>query len=368
LLAFVGGALGVLCAHWGTALLTFYLPDGTTAPDLTPDVRVLGFAVALTGATGILSGLFAALRSSRIDLAAAMKRQWGTTTSGRVWSIDSVLVVTQIALSFVLLATAALFATSLRNLRGIDAGPVRGNLMRLTVHPSPEFAGQRGIDLYRRIVAELAALPGVRSATMSAGELLHGEGHARFSVPGYVPKPDEILTASDTGVGPRFFQTTGIRLLRGRDFDARDFAAGLPKVAVINETMARHFFGESDPIGQRFKRGSRTQLSEIIGVARDLKYYDHLRRATPFAIYQPFAQDPDEAQSMTFLIRTVAEPTAMATTVTDLVRRIEPTLRIADVHTMDSWIDRQLVRERALAHLSASFSIFAVMLDARKWS
>jgi predicted permease len=228
------------------------------------------------------------------------------------------------------------------------------------VHPAPEFTGQRGIDLYRRTVADLAALSGVRSATMSSGELLHGEGHARFSVPGYVPKPDEILTANDTGVGPGFFATTGIRLLRGRDFDARDFAAGLPKVAVINETMARHFFGESDPTGQRFKHGP--QLFEIIGVARDLKYYDHLNRPTPFAIYRPFAQDPAEAQSMTFLIRTSAEPRAMATTVTKLIRRIEPTLRIADVHTMDSWIDRQLVRERALAHLSGSFSIFAVML------
>jgi predicted permease len=371
LLGGLGGALGLLVALGGTRLLASYIAQSGPAVPLAPDLRVLGFAVAASLVTGLLFGLVPALRLSRVDLAGGIKDR--SHVAGARSRLQSLLVVAQVALSVLLLAGAGLFVRTLHNLRSVELGFKPDNLIVLR----PDFGrwqpdAAQVAALQQRLLAELAAVPGVRSVSLGAFGMLSGNGYnVTFSAEGYDSAPDEELRAAVVFAGPGFFATTGVPLLRGREFTATDTSLPGPgepprpaSVAILGEAMARRYFGDADPIGRRIAlTGRLTQSFEIVGVAKDTKYTRNLRERMPQQFYAPFF-DRGVRSPATFYLRAESGAAALGAGIRAVLARVEPRLGVRDLRSMDETVDRLLVRERIVTELVGFFSGFALLLAA----
>jgi predicted permease len=364
LLALGGGALAVLAAAWtGQALLSF-LPSDPQAAGVAadPDSRVLLFTLGLSVVTGVLFGLFPALQSTRKAVADALKEQAAAVIGGHV-GFRKGLVVCQVALSLVLLIAAGLFTRSLFNVKNINAGFRTDHLMSFTVQPS--FSGYndaRTLSLYSELQDGIAALPVIRAASMSQIPLLGGDNtSSSIEVVGYKPKEGESTGVSEDFIGPGFFATMGIPLLAGRDFNRQDTPTA-PKVAVINDVMAKYYFGNDNPLGREIKFGRDTAAIAIVGVVRDSKHMGLREKRERFAYfpYTQFATNPP----MTFYARTLGEPRSAAGQMQQQVRRLDANLPVSEVKTMDRQIDESIFTDRLVAALSASFGVLATLLAA----
>ena len=263
-----------------------------------------------------------------------------------------------------LLAGAGLFARSLYNLKRIDPGFRVENLITFSVDPSLSgYEPARFVALYERMQGEIAAVPGVRSVSMSeTGALTGNDWSMTVRVDGYAAKEGEDLNPSVDGVGPRYFATMGIPLVAGREFTDQD-TKGSPKVAIVNETMARYFFGDSNPIGRRlgFGRSVPTDI-EIVGVAKDVRSLQ-LRDKAPRFIYLPYRQD-ESLTSLTFYVRAAQDGGSAATAVRQAVQRLDANLPIFEMKTMAVQVDESLFVERMVAVLSVAFGGLAALLAA----
>jgi predicted permease len=369
LLALMGGSLGLLFAQWGTRFLAAYLVQSDTVVTLEPDGRVLLFTIVVSLLTGVIFGFVPAWRLSRLDLVTAMKHQGSALAGGVRPRLQPALVVAQISLSVLLLAGAGLFARTLYNLRSLDLGFVPGNLIALSVdpgrwRPAPTEVGV----LQKRLLTELATLPGVHSVSIGGAGMLSGNGYnTGFAIEGYPPVPDEELRAAVLFAGPQFFETLRIPLLRGREFTLADEpppgpsgAMATATVVILGETMARKFFGETDPVGRHILTGPKNAVRlEVIGVAKDTKYSRNLREKTPLEYYVPY-YGAGVRMPPTFYLRT-AQGVA-ATDVRRIITQVDPRLAIKDLRTMDEVINRLLMRERVIAQIVGFFSVFALFL------
>jgi predicted permease len=184
----------------------------------------------------------------------------------------------------------------------------------------------------------------------------------RFAVEGYTPGPEERLQVSAVIVGPRFFETMRIPLLRGREITWTEIAASgaEPQSVVISESMARRYFAGTDPIGRTILHGTKATPLTVVGVAKDTKY-QNLREKTPLEYYLPYAGSL-LGSPMTVHVSTTSKPAALEFNLRPLVSRIDPRLRLKDVRTMEETIDRTIVQERAIAHVAGFFSVFALTL------
>jgi predicted permease len=376
LLALAGGALGLLLANLGARTLLAYLPyQAGAAFDVTPDAHILGFTMAVSLLTGILFGLAPALRATRVDLTSALKDQSGGIRAGRSrLKLNKILVVTQVALSLFLLVGAGLFVRTLQNLKGLDAGFDRENVLLFNIEPGEEYERAQRISLYKQLSERLEALPGAHSASLSRWELLQGSSNTRrVAVEGYTSQPDEDMYCHALLVGPKFFSAMGIPLLAGRDFGPQDeplvevggttqSGAGIaPRVALINQTMANYFFPNQYPIGKRFYLGSKgSNPVEIIGLVKDAKYQT-LREKTPRTFYLPYFQQSDVG-GMAFAVRTDGVQAGFATAIQNVVREIDPKLQALDLRTMNDVVNTSLAQERFLAQLAGFFSLLALLL------
>jgi predicted permease len=287
------------------------------------------------------------------------------------------LVVTQVALSLVLLVGAGLFLRTLRNLKAMDMGFKRENVVQFDIDFVQRIDSKQRAALYPELLLRLEALPGVQTASLYGFGLLSGNGWSdRVLAEGYVPTPGEELTCQGMWVGPKFFETLGIKILLGRDFTQQDGAAGvtnvaLPQVAVINEAMARRYFGDAMPLGRRFyfpgrverksQTGNAVPTFEIVGVVKDAKY-SSLRRESPPTFYAPPAQDTD--QEMTVVVKFRGDPRASATPVVfqRIVGEVFAGARVLDVRTLDEVVNASVHQERVVAQLGGFFSVFALAL------
>jgi predicted permease len=376
LLALAGGALGLLFANWGARTLLAYLPyQASAAFDVSPDARILGFTMAVSLLTGILFGLAPALRATRIDLTSALKDQSGGIRTGRSrLKLNKILVVTQVALSLFLLVGAGLFVRTLQNLKGLDAGFDRENVVLFNIEPGKEYDRAQRISLYRQLSERLEALPGAHSAGLSSWELLGGNSYTQsVTVEGYTPQPDEDMFCHVLNVGPKFFSAMGIPLLAGRDFGSQDErlieeggttqsgARVKPRVTLINQAMAQYFFPNQNPIGKRFYLGSKGATSvEIIGLVKDAKY-ETLREKTPRILYLPYFQQSGVG-SMTFAVRTDGTQAGFPAAIQNVVREIDPKLQALNLRTMSDVVNTSLAQERFLAQLAGFFSLLALLL------
>jgi predicted permease len=325
--------------------------------------------------TGILFGLAPALRATRFDLVPALKDTVGIVRMGRSRiKLDKVLVVAQVALSLFLLIGAGLFTRSLENLRNIDFGFNPDNLLLFTLDTKPGYKPEQRINLYKEVLARLQTLPGVTSSSMSNYGLLGGSYiNMTVSVAGFTPTADEDTTCNAISVGPRFFETMNVPLLIGRSFNSGDnvpvpdespdnpntISTPALQIVVINETMAKYFFPNENPIGKQFGFGGPPGM-EIIGVVKDSKSVS-LREPPTRVFYSPYFRDNID-QGGTFAVRTTNNPALLSATIQQAVREIDKGAEILNVQTMQDVIDHEVVQERFIAQVAGFFGLFAVLL------
>jgi predicted permease len=363
LLASLGGLAGLAFAYVGSSILVAMMQRGNYAIvlDLRPDMRVLAFTAAACLLTGLLFGLAPAIRAARVDLAPTLKQSASNLGAGHQrMRLTRSLVVSQIALSLVLLFGAGLFVRTLVNLQTQNIGFARDHLLLFGIAPREAgYQGARYANLCREIQSRVAVIPGVKSATSSLHLLLSGSMRGNgITVPGYTPAPKQNMSVQVLPVGTDFISTMGISLLQGRDLTAHD-DENAPKVGLINQTMARKYWAERNPVGQHFKMG-KLEL-EIVGVVQDAKYTS-LRRETSPVVYHPYVQDIDSMPHMHFEVRTAGNATALIPAVRQAVRSIDSSLPLFDVLTQTQQIDELLLQERLFARLTGFFGALALLL------
>jgi predicted permease len=387
LVSLAGGAIGLAGAWWAVKAFLAALPayGNFRMPrqqEIGIDSTVLAFHVALSLAAGLVFGLLPALRAGcRGDLGGAMKEaSRGATADRSGLRIRGALVVSEIALALILLAGAGLLIQSFRKLHDLDPGFDPRHLMAVNVavagsdHASPD----RRSAFFRESVDRLRALPGVTSASAVNHVPLAGDlFRLGILIEGRpAPRPDEDSGAVYRVALPDYFRTMGMRLRRGRDFDARDTESA-PRVALINETMARRFWPAEDPIGKRFRlEGPKAEWMTVTGVIADPKQWSW--SAPPDCeMYIPYLQDPrylhDPAAflSMTLVVRTTEAGTAVAPLVREQIARIDSSVPVTAILPMEEVIAGAVWQARlsmavfsafaALALVLATTGIFAVM-------
>jgi predicted permease len=378
LLAGLGGLLGLLFARWGTRLLLPLLSQGEIPihHSFTPDLRILSFTAAVAALTGVLFGLTPAFVATRVDLQSALKQDSQGISGGVRLSSGRVFVVAQVALSLLLLVGAGLFVRSLQKLRQVDTGFARENALVLKLEPvgsdNKGRARSRLTALYDELLRRVVAMPGVQRASLVGYSPIsrsewgvmgqNPEFRGAISVEGYQPQSDEDMGIHWMQVYPNSFATLGIPLVSGRDFGAQD-SLDAPKVAVINESMARRFFGNESPIGRRFGFGvtERRGEIEIIGMVKDAKYKS-LREPNRPMFYLPFAQANTGRGQMTLIVRTAEDPALVAVATQREARALDPAMPMFEVETLATQLDASLAQERLVATLSSVFGLLALLL------
>jgi predicted permease len=367
-LSLAGGIVGLQLAYWVGEALIRALPFADAARTLqaVPDLRVGAFSLALAVVAGLGFGLVPALRASRSDLAPALKNEASAVVGGSShFRLRKGLVVAQVALSLLLLIGAGLFTRSLMNLRALDPGFKPDRLFAFDVDParSGQDFTERASTL-RRIQEELAAEPGVASASGAAVSLMSGNNSSStVRVEGYQSKEDEDMNPDFNYVAPGFFETLGLPLVAGRDLTEAD-ALGAPQVVVVNEVFAKRYFKDQNPVGRRIGLGRRGEgyPIEIVGVVRDGKATS-MRDEPERFVYAPYMQE-ESIGSLTYYVRAKVEPESFAARLRAAVGRVDATLPVTNLKTMKAQISESLFVERMVAALSAAFGLLATVLAA----
>ncbi len=363
-LASLGAALGLVIAFWTARSLAAFLPPYASRAtfDTRPDAVVFAFTLALTVITTLLFGLAPTLHASRQDLVTAMKDNTAIVGRGpRKVSLRHALVITQVALSMVTLISAGLFVRSLRQAYRADPGFDPHGVLLASFDPFLSgYDESRGREFYRRLVERVSAVPGIQSATVARRLPLTAGGiaFATVAIDGYAPAKDEDMRLNYETVGPQYFQTMRIPLVRGRDFNERD-QEGAPGVVVINETMARHYWPGGDALGRRIKLTK--DWLEIVGIAKDVKNRSLSEAPQPF-LYLPLLQD--YRSNMILVPRTAVEPEKMFQSVHDEVAALDPQIPMFDAKTLEEHVGISLFLQRMAATLLSIFGLLALSLAA----
>jgi predicted permease len=358
LLALLGGAIGVLLAVWFTASLsTIPLPVPVTLDiDARVDLRVLGFAAAITLLTGILFGLAPALQASRAP--APMMRD-NSRASARLRTRHA-LVVFQVAASLVLLIAGGLFIRSLRAMQTIDSGFDVRNVVIARLELEPEgYSDEQTARMMAELLQRASALQGTASAALAENvPLSMGYSRRGFRIEGYQPQPGEDMEFLYNGVTAGFFETMGLRLRRGREFTAAD-RDGAPKVAIVSEAFARKFWPAQDAIGKRVSMDGGDTFMEIVGIARDAKYRSLTEEPQPY-IYYPHAQYP--SAHMVLLARTTGDADLLINALRNEVRALAPALPAPAIHTFARHMMLATLPQSIAAVLLSALGLFAVAI------
>ena len=365
LLAVIGGAAGLVVAHWTLALILSLMTERAAASmHFSISGPVVLFAAALSIGTGVLFGLFPALHSTRPDLASTLKGISGqpSGTKGAKW-FRTGLATAQIALSMTLLAAAGLFLKSLVNVSRVDLGLRTDHMLTFGVSPSLSgYSAERARLLVERLETDLAHAPGITGVTVSLVPALAGSNWGNdVSVQGFHADLDTDTNSRFNAVGAGYFRTMGIALESGREFRQSD-GPGSPKVAIVNEAFVRKFNMGSDAVGKMMSVGNAPLDMTVVGVVKDAKYSD-VKRKVPPVYFVPYRQD-HEIVDMSFYVRTAAEPTQGAATIRDVVRRADPNLPIESLKTLDRQVEENTFMDRMMSTLSVLFAGLATVLAA----
>jgi predicted permease len=372
LLATLGGAVGVLFAIWiKDSLLAVGDWGGRNLAGLEArlDLRVLGFTLAVSLLTGVVFGLVPALRATRLNLTPALKDSGrSSTVATRSWLTRS-LVVVQVSVSLLLLIGAGLLVRTLLNLQHVDPGFNESNLLLFTVEPGLiGYKDERLATLYKQMSERVEALPGVTAATFSRMPLLSfSSSNSTVFLPGAPAGPDGRIAGSgnvyELEVRENFLDVMQIPLLLGRRLTATDDAHA-PKVVVVNETFAKKFFPNENPIGKRFGRDPKINDEyEIVGLAKDAKYTSQ-REDVPPTAYRPWQQQLRSVNTVTFEVRTTNDPNAAVSAIRQAVREVDGNLPLKDIKTQIEQADETLAMERLFAKLLSLFGLLAQQLAA----
>jgi len=370
LLATIGAVFGLLLAHWADAAL-LRLVSGGSSPiplDVHLDSSVLAFTLGVAVLTGILFGLAPAFRAARVDLSSVLKGTSrsiasGGSQAGRV-PVGKILVAAQVALSLLLLVVAGLFLRSFQNLAAVQLGYDSDHLLLFGVNPlSSGFKGPRAAQLLKDLIERLNAVPGVRSTTLAENGLFGGsDSRSDIFVEGAKPKAVETPASHWDMVGPNFFSTTGILILYGREIGPQDGGSS-QRVGLLNQTAARYYFGDANPIGSRIRVKTTDGPSDfvVIGVVADTKH-GSVREKPQRRFYIPFFNPIGEVSSANVLVRTYGDPATTISAVRAAVKQTAANLPLIEVQTMNQRVSQSLATDRTITKLSGVFGQLAMIL------
>jgi predicted permease len=335
--------------------------------DTRPDTWVLSFTVGVSLLAGLVFGILPALSASKTDLTTALKEKTSRARSGRLrFGLASALVVSQVALSMVLLAGAGLFARSLMKLQEENVGFNRDNVLLVSL--DSRLAGYKVTELstlYRQILDRVSALPGVQSATYASYSPMGGSStNSTIEVLGYTPKKDENMDVADWMIGPDYCATIGVPLLMGREVGPRDTVAA-QKIVLVNQSFAQFFFHGENPLGKQIRFDDDEQkgdLLEIVGVIGDMKYSNAKEKPVK-SVYRPIMQviNP-QTYNANLEIRTAGDPATLAPAVRQAIAQVDDKLPIFGVTTLREQVSGNLQQEKLIAELVSFFGLLALLL------
>jgi predicted permease len=363
LLSVLGGVAGFLLTFWTRDIIRSLdlFSSGAYQPEASLDPKVLGFTMAITILSGLLSGLFPAMQASNPDLVLTLKGEPTMSIGSRLtFNLRKALVVAQIALCLVSLIVAGLFVRTLQNARATNTGFRTDNVMMMDIDLSREgYNEAQGVAFNRQLTERLRALPGVQAVTVAFDRPFAGGFRRSVFIEGQEPTNAAGGTLVQTNsVGLNFFETLGIPLVQGRDFTDSD-SAQAPKVAVINQTMVKYFWPGQDAIGKRFKFFGDDDYRQVVGVVRDTKYNSLVEEPRPF-IYLPLLQD--YASPVAFHIRTATDAGGVVAAARNEVQALDRNLPINNVEMLGDRIDQSLGGQRKGVLLMTFFGGLALLL------
>ncbi len=363
-LAMAGGALGLWMAWAALALFVRTAPvDLPRVSEVALDGRVLAFAAALSIVSGLIVALLPAWRTAASDVQAAL-RAGGTVAGDRHgMKTRSLLLATQVALSVALLVVTALLVASFIRVMGIDKGFSPDRVLAVSVAlPVNRYAEEPVRQAtYDRLLAAVHDLSGVRNASMTSLMPMSGEGGINFiAEEGQSKALGELPTANFRFIGPEFFSTLGIRLVRGRPFNDSERAADRAAPAVISASVAARVWPRQEPIGQRFSRGNEGEQGfEVVGVAADARTTS-LEGAPPLMVYVPYWWRSRATTSL--LIRTAGDPAALTPSVRRAIRGIDPDIAVGEARSLDAVVERAFAGRRYQMQLFVAFGVMALVI------
>lgn len=369
-LALIGGGLGLGLAFWSTRVIIHFVDGGAarTALSATPDFRVLLFTFATCIVTAILFGIAPAMRSSRTDLSGALNASARTASGAAARSnrlLPRALIVTQIALSLVLLSVAGLLLRTLQNLRGRDVGMNRSNV--LLVHTNPKFAGYQPEQLnalYDRILDRVDGLPGVRSASLAGTPPLHhGTWGSPIDIDGRPTPPNEDISTLLNRASTGYFETLGIPLLRGRTIQTID-NADAPKSAVVNKTFADRYFPDGDAIGHTFTIADPAApgVWHIVGIVRDSQHESPAEKPQPFAYLAVTQLTGGDQYAYWLQVRSAGDPAKITGEIRAALAEIDPNLPVLKTQTINEQFDDLIDQQTFVSKLAGFFALLALTL------
>ncbi|HEY4305459.1 MAG TPA: ABC transporter permease [Gemmatimonadaceae bacterium] len=369
LLALSGCALGLIIATFASRALLVISTGGGTAVPLGIDLRVLIFTALAALAALTLFGLAPALRASRLDLASALRsgaRAIGRGGQSRIKKIplSGALVASQVALSFLLMVSAGLLVRGVRNIEQRDLGMDRDRLAVVDVQPDARrYTGEAWTRLGQRVLGDVGAIPGVAHVSLSINGLLSGtEGDENIGVDGFTSRVAADSVVQYDEIGPNYFRTLGATLIAGREF-GRDDEKPAPRAAIVNETLARFYFGgPSAALGKTFRFGRAERLA-IVGVVADVR--DHgLTAPSVRRLYTPYFNPADRLDFMRVEVRATEDPAGLSRPIRVALHNIDPSLRVLSIRPLNAAIEASLNAERLLMRLALVFGGIAIALSA----
>ena len=367
-IAVAGGALGLVVAHWTIRGILASLPErqatsGVVSTDL--DARILLFCLALSIVTGLVFGLYPAFQASRGDVVGTLKDQSGQSTGTKAAGLfRRSLVTMQMAISLLLLISAALFARTLVNLMNVDLGIQTENLVTFSMNPRlNRYTSDRTAQFYEDLTERLAAVPGVALVTAARVPAIAGSSSSTtITIEGF-SKASGDVNVNYNEIAPDYFRTFGIPLVAGREFTASDNTPAAPKTVIVNEAFVRQYFNGRNAIGRMIARGSSTKGDRtIVGVVKDAKY-STIKDPAPPVFYMPYRQSQN-VSAMNFYVRTAVRPDSLLPAIRGQVSALDPNLPVREPRTMQAQLASRMSNEQLLSRLTGIFGGLATLLAA----
>ncbi len=365
MLSLLGGAAGLLLAYGVRNAIPRMMSNAWEPQAFRArfDWRIFGFAAGISIVTGLIFGLAPAWEATRVQVSSSLKDAGQTATHQRRGLAGKTIVVVEVALSMLLVVGAGLFVQTLIRLGHARLGFRPDHLLLFELQPpQTHYPGAANIPLYRQLEEKLAAIPGIRSVALTSDPLIAGNVSQYTFVPeGQQRKPEGNPVVLFNDVGESFFSTYGVPIVAGRGFNAADTETSR-KVAVVNESLAKKYFPNQNPIGRTFEAGLHDPIRiEIVGVCGDAKY-DRVRKDPEPTFYAPYRQNKDGIQEATFALATRLDAKTLAPTLRQVVQSVDRNLPLLDIRTQDEQIAASMQNERIFANLTAAFGVLALIL------
>jgi predicted permease len=363
-LAMIAGAAGVVMAYWTMDVIMAFVPPVDVPIDLglRMDGTTLVFALAVSLVTGLVFGLAPALQSSSSQTIHALKEEGRSGSGGRMTGrLRNALVVAQVAVCLVLLVGATLFLRSFIAAQSLSPGFDASRVVTASMDMfASGYTGDRHREFQRRAIEAVSALPGVQAASFGSRLPLGfgGNNSTSVGIDGYVPRENEELVINYSTVGPKYFETMGIPIRAGREYNETDTLQS-PRTLVINEAMARRYWPDGNALGGRIRMGQNTV--EVIGVVADSKYSSLNERPLP-QLFFPMSRS--EVSTLRLFVKTSGDPGPLVAEVRNAIRGIDAALAVYDARTLNEHMQVAVFAQRMAADLLGAMGVLALLLAA----